>query len=215
MTKEIVYFDKQSFNLAVTRIEKAKDLLQAAVDEFKKLELGDLETSDLEILVPSSRELLESKVLAKIEADMPSYGGFKINKAAFLKQLTLPFDPVFFHNACKDAYTHFNNFKIQFSYFLLKNGSVQINQKEIQRLKDGHTVYADCENSSACHNEFKNFLESYARFNQFLIGLGMIDYTGGKFNPGMWFKFDQEGNMVINPDIFQQVLKSHKKVNHK
>lgn len=160
-----IHEDKAAIDHLDSNLTTLRGHLEQVFTEYKRLDLGELDPQDLHYVLSDPHSYVESKCLDKL-TDLPSYGGFKMNRAAVLEQLQLP-SVATLQTAINSVMMYRRLSRTGLQVFSFDKGKVSIIDSEAEKLRDMHRVYATTQSQAEAAAIYQQFRESYIKLDDF------------------------------------------------
>jgi hypothetical protein len=206
----LVFRDEVFESETLTGVTKTIDLMQAVVNEFNSLNLGNVQPNELERLIRNPQKLYDERLLL---IEIPK--GLSRNKYLQLMDLPTPDFVIKRRNELLNS-----PWAMEFNLFYLEDGTVKVNDKDLTALINSRNVYMDEKSDSY---KFLTGLTDFVRFYNELNELSGFELIkpAPREPLAQWFRFTQiQGTyssyrLVIDRDKLLRLLKLWEKSNSK
>jgi hypothetical protein len=176
--------------------------LNAVVDEFHQLGLGQVTNTELFPLVTKTTQFVKDKTLSTI-VELPSYGGFKMKPEAFLDTLELP-DLSGLYEACRGFKKQCQNIQYDMMFYRMKGKVVEINSEILRARIDAFRIYAATPKEQGVFNAYQALIDAYGLLDGAVrqyVAPGGLD----NFNLQRLIEKDHKGKFTINENVYRQL----------
>lgn len=198
MKKKVIYRDEMHESKIKADLETAKPLVQAVLDEWNQLDIG--QCPDVFQLLTQPEKSYKDAITSLIEVPETT-GRFQISKQAYAETLETP-DPTTLYSIIRTARK--NQLTVYPDLWQIQEGEIIINETEGEKLINGRTIYSDDAAKIQLIEDLQKFTDLMNSINERLRGDFANpydrDFFAGKFN------LNQVGTGVYKVEILHDYL---------